>query len=208
MSALPTVNQLVLVQVGEEETLLRSRVEIAEPGLLTIAYPSDGMATTQPPLGSEIKLEWLVPRGLGSAEGVVRAYVNIGVLALEIELSAEPVLFQRREHARAELVLELDVWPPSPGGQPVEAVSGVTLDVSGGGLRAVIPYEFEPGALVRIAVDLPDGMPVEALARVVAQRDEGVVAFKFYDIVPADRERLIKAVFASYRKSAAVRRPS
>ncbi len=99
------------------------------------------------------------------------------------------------------------MWPPEPDG-PGDPVSGVTLDVSGGGLRAVIPYEFDPGSLVRISVDLPDGIPVDALARVVAQRDEGVVAFKFDEIVPADRERLIRAVFASYRMSAGVRRPS
>ncbi len=207
MIALPKVNQLVLVQVREGDVLLRSRVEDAEQDCLTIAYPSDGMTAHRLRLGSQIKLEWLVERGLGAVDGVVRAHVDIGVPALEVELISEAVLFQRREHARADIVLELAVWPPEPDG-PGDPVSGVTLDVSGGGLRAVIPYEFDPGSLVRISVDLPDGIPVDALARVVAQRDEGVVAFKFDEIVPADRERLIRAVFASYRMSAGVRRPS
>jgi c-di-GMP-binding flagellar brake protein YcgR len=204
---LPKVNQLVLVQVGESVTLLRSRIEDSVPDCLTIAYPSDGLTAHRLPLGAEVKLEWLVERGLGAVEGAVRSHVDIGVPAIEIALTSEPVAFQRREHARADLVLELEVWPPEPDG-PGDPVSGITLDVSGGGLRAVIPFEFDPGSLVRIAVDLPDGQPVEALARVVAQRDEGVVAFKFDEIVPADRERLIRSVFASYRISAAVRRPT
>ena len=41
----------------------------------------------------------------------------------------------------------------------------------------------------------------------IEQRDD-CVAFEFHDIVAADRERVVRAVFASYRRDAAVRRPT
>lgn len=204
MKSLPTVNELVLVRIGEPETVLRSRVEEAVPGFLSIAYPSDGEIEHQLPISTQVTLEWLVERGLCTATGAVVKYVNVGLPALSIMLDAEPIVFQRREHARAELVLEVDVWMADPDEPPI---SGVTLDVSGGGLRAVMSAQFAPDSLVRLSVDLPDGRPVEALARVVGQRDDGVVAFQFDDIVAEDRERLVRAVFASYRLSQAVRRP-
>ena len=83
----------------------------------------------------------------------------------------------------------------------------MTLDISGGGLRAALPAPLEQGSIVRFAVELPEGQPVEGLVRVIGQRDD-CMAFEFHDIVPADRERLIRAVFASYRRDAAVRRPT
>jgi hypothetical protein len=204
MKTLPPLNTLVLVRVGEPESVLRSRVEEVEDGFISIAYPSDGEVEHQLPVSTQVTLEWLVERGLCTATGAVFAFVTVGPPALRIKLDAEPIVYQRREHARAELVLELDVYLADPDVPPV---SGVTLDVSGGGLRAVMSATFAPDSLVRVSVDLPDGRPVEALARVVAQRDDGVVAFKFDDIVADDRERLIRAVFTSYRASAMVRRP-
>jgi hypothetical protein len=205
MKSLPPVNALVLVRVGEPESVLRSRVEEVSDGFVAIAYPSDGEVEHQLPVSTRVTLEWLVERGLCTATGEVFALVTAGPPALSIKLDAEPIVYQRREHARAELVLELDVYPADPDAAPI---SGVTLDVSGGGLRAVMSATFAPDSLVRVSVDMPDGRPVEALARVVAQRDDGVVAFTFDDIVSDDRERLIRAVFTSYRATALVRRPS
>jgi PilZ domain-containing protein len=204
MKTLPPLNTLVLVRVGEPEQVLRSRVEEVSDGFVSIAYPSDGETEHQLPVSTQVTLEWLVERGLCTATGAVFSFVTAGPPALNIKLDAEPIVFQRREHARAELVLELDVYLADPDAPPV---SGVTLDVSGGGLRAVMSETFALNSLVRVSVDLPDGRPVEALARVVAQRDDGVVAFAFDDIVADDRERLIRAVFTSYRATAMVRRP-
>jgi c-di-GMP-binding flagellar brake protein YcgR len=203
MMRLPRINELVLVRVGEPEFVLRSRVEGRRPGFLSIAHPSDGLTARSLPLATEVTLEWLVKRGLGTVTGTVVAFVEIGVPALSIRLDSEPAVFQRRTHVRSGLVLELDVWPADPD---VPTISGVTLDVSGGGLRALLPVALEPGSLVHVSVDMPTGAPVEALARVVNQRDDGEVAFEFDDIVATDRERLIRAVFASYRVAAFLRR--
>lgn len=200
MKGLPTINDLVLVRVGEPETVLRARVEETAPGVISISYPSDGDTEHPLPVSTRVTLEWLVDRGLGTATGTVFALADVGVPALSVKLDAAPVVVQRREHARADIALEVDIWLPDG------PVPGVTLDVSGGGLRAVVPVSFEPDALARLSINMQGGRPIEALARVVAQREDGVVAFEFDEIVAADRERLIQAVFASYRVTASVRR--
>jgi c-di-GMP-binding flagellar brake protein YcgR len=205
MKRLPDVGELVLVRIGGEETVLRSRIEDTRtPGFVSIAIPSDGMTEHELERTTAVTLEWIVSTGLGSVTGTVAGRIEVGVPALSIKLDAEPIVNQRREHARAELVLELEL---QFAGTDAEPISGVTLDVSGGGLRAVISVPLEPDSLVHVSVELPSGMPVDALARVVDQREDGVVALKFEEIVPGDRERLIQAVFNSYRTQALVRRP-
>jgi c-di-GMP-binding flagellar brake protein YcgR len=208
MNGLPAVNELLLVRVGRPEVILRSRVHDVAPGFLAIAYPSNGQSDRQLPITTQVTLEWLVARGLCRVGGTVAAYVDVGLPALKIKLDGEPIVYQRREHARADLVLDVDVWTPDADIDDALA-SGITLDISGGGMRAVLSTELDAhAALVRISLDLPDGKPLDALARVVALRNDGIVAFKFEEIVAGDRERLIRAVFASYRLSAQVRRPS
>ncbi len=157
--------------------------------------PSDGRMEHELGYGTDVELEWPAGRGLGRVNGVIRGRADVGVPALVVELLGEPKIQQRREHARAEIVLEMEVWPHALS----DSVSGVTLDVSGGGMRAVIPTQLDPDQLVRFVLDMPDGTTVNGLARVIAQRDDDIAAFEFHEIVPGDRERLIKTVFASYR---------
>ena len=203
MTPPPEINRLVFVRVSDSETVMHSRVEGAEPGRLSLALPSDGQTEHRLPTRTELTIEWMVGRGVGSVDGVVVGRADLVVPTLTIDLTSEPVLQQRRDYARADLMLPVEVWPDAACEEPV---NGMTLDVSGGGLRAVVQTQLEPGEFVRIAVELPDGHAVEGLARVIGQRDD-CTAFQFHDIVAADRERLIRAVFASHRRDASVRRP-
>ncbi len=203
MTPPPDVNTLVYIRVAGSEIVMRSRVEGGDPGRLALALPSDGRTEHRLPVRSELTIEWMVGRGLGSVEGLVTGHADLGVQTLTVELVSDVVLKQRRDYARADLILPVEIWPDAECDEPV---AGMTLDVSGGGLRAVLQADLEAGELVRIAVELPEGHAVEGLARVIGQRDD-CTAFQFHDIVPADRERLIKAVFASHRRDAAVRRP-
>jgi PilZ domain len=196
MSQLPEINTLLALRlVGDEDTIFSSRLEGIEPGRLAIAMPSDGRMEHELGYGTDVELEWPAGRGLGRVNGAIRGRADVGVPALVVELLGEPKIQQRREHARAEIVLEMEVWPHALS----DSVSGVTLDVSGGGMRAVIPTQLDPDQLVRFVLDMPDGTTVNGLARVIAQRDDDIAAFEFHEIVPGDRERLIKTVFASYR---------
>ncbi|HTR34147.1 MAG TPA: PilZ domain-containing protein [Gaiellaceae bacterium] len=202
MTPLPQINTLVTVRVEGSDTLYRSRIEGADERALAIALPSDGLTEHRLANRTLVGVEWCVGRGLGSVEGIVAGHTDLGVPALVIELLSQPILFQRREHARADVVLDIEIWPDPEDEEPV---AGVTLDVSGGGLRAVIPADVEAGQLVRFLVNMPDGRTVNGLARVVAQRDDDIVALEFNEIVQADRERLIRTVFASYQGPAARR---
>ena len=204
MTPPPEVNTLVYVRVENSELVMRSRVEGTGDGTLAIALPSDGRTVHRLPARSELTIEWMVGRGLGSVGGVVTGHADLGIETLVVTLVGEPVLRQRRDYARADLILPVEIWPDAECDEPV---TGMTLDVSGGGLRAVIDTDLESGELVRISLALPEGHAVEGLARVIGRRDE-CVAFQFHDIVPADRELLVKAVFASHRRDAAtIRRP-
>jgi len=202
VTPLPQINTLVTVRVEGSDTLYRSRIEGADERALAIALPSDGLTEHRLANRTLVGVEWCVGRGLGSVEGIVAGHTDLGVPALVIELLSQPILFQRREHARADVVLDIEIWPDPEDEEPV---AGVTLDVSGGGLRAVIPADVEAGQLVRFLVNMPDGRTVNGLARVVAQRDDDIVALEFNEIVQADRERLIRTVFASYQGPAARR---
>ena len=84
--------------------------------------------------------------------------------------------------------------------------SGVTLDLSGGGMRAVIDAAVQPEQLVRFSLDMGDVKPVDGIARVVDVRDDNIVALELHEIVPFDRERLIKAVFASFSGQSPIKR--
>jgi c-di-GMP-binding flagellar brake protein YcgR len=195
---MPPVNRLVAVQVEGSETVYRSRIEDVGDGTIFLALPSDGHTEHRFAVGSLVTLEWFADRGMGRVAGVVTGHADVGVPALVVELDGAPELVQRREHARAGLMLGIDVWPDAADDEPV---SGITLDVSGGGLRAVINAPLEEDSLLRFSVNLLEGKVVSGLARVVDVRDDDVVAFELHDLVPADRERLIRAVFASYRES-------
>lgn len=204
----PEVNRLVLVHEAGSDVVLRSHVEGMVPGRLSLAYPSDGQTEHELAVGTELRIEWVVGRGVasgvGTVTGVVIGHADYGVPTVTVDLVTEPVVEQRREHARAELVLDIEVWPDA---EYVEPVTGVTLDVSAGGLRAALPTPLDQGSVIRFAVDLPEGGRLGGLIRVVEQRDD-CVAFEFHEISEADRERVVRAVFASYRSDAAVRRPA
>jgi c-di-GMP-binding flagellar brake protein YcgR len=196
----PKVNQSITVQTDEVDAVLRSRVEESSETRLLIAHPSDGTTSYQFPRGVALVIEWITDRGLCRVPGIVVGQSDVGVAALAVDLLGEVELFQRRQYARAELALDLAVWA-DPRGEPVE---GVTLDISGGGVRAAVPVQLSEGSLVRIEIDMPSGKSIPALARVVAQREDGVVAFDFHEIVPGDRELLVRTVFASFRADATV----
>src|SRR5258708_14693263 len=131
---------------------------------------------------------------MGVVEGTVTGHADVGVPALVITLTSTPRIIQRREYVRADMVLELELWPD---GDDEEPVPGVTLDVSGGGLRAMLPAPVELGALVRLSVSCPPGPPIGATGRVVETRDEGIIPLQFHEIIPSARQHPILPVFAS-----------
>lgn len=122
----------------------------------------------------------------------------------------------RRAHRRTPAGLSLRgalVTGPAVGNDEEIALHGHTLDVSAGGLSALVHTRspFGPvaararaprparrpdpsltvpvGAQVYVEIDLPDGRRVPALAEVV-EHDAGVMRARFVEIDDADRRRL------------------
>jgi c-di-GMP-binding flagellar brake protein YcgR len=99
---------------------------------------------------------------------------------------------------RAEATLECHVEPKREGAREV---LGYTIDVSGGGFRAVVDVQLEPDEPVWFSLQLPDEPRIDGQAELVRRIDDQTLAFRFAEIEEADRERLIKFVFAEQRKA-------
>ena len=100
-------------------------------------------------------------------------------------------------------------------------LQGVTIDASAGGVAATVAGRLidatvadgaggdrplGPGTRLYVEFDLPDGRdPVAAVAVVVLQRGP-LLRARFHDITPADRERLVRLVFARHRDELRERR--
>ena len=195
----PDVNQRVVLHLGAG-TELSSRVEehIGAREVL-VARPFDGTVLRRLTPGQTVTVEWATQRGLARATGVVGDEYGIGVPTHAVAIGSVEVV-QRRSHVRALMVLELH----GRRGSGSEA-RGCTLDLSGAGMR----FRFEGGALRPgdpMAVQLlpPEGPPLPAAGRVVRRADGDTYAMRFDEMDPADRERLIRLVFASHRHELAV----
>ena len=114
MTPPPEINTLVYVSVSDSETVLHSRVEGADAGRLLLALPSDGQTEHRLPTRTEVTIEWMVGRGVGSVDGVVVSHTDLRVPTVTIELISAVVLKQRRDFARADLMLPFEVWPDAP----------------------------------------------------------------------------------------------
>jgi c-di-GMP-binding flagellar brake protein YcgR len=196
--SLPEINQIVLLRVEDVESPLHTRVEdVDAKGRLNVAHPADDEAAVVSfTTGRELIVEWINPRGLWRLETRIAGRDNIGVPVLVLA-QGEPVLFQRREYVRAEAVLETYVEPKREGAREV---LGRTVDVSGGGFRAIADVQLEPDEPVFFSLQLPDEPRIDGHAELVRRLDEETLAFRFSEIDEADRERIIKFVFAEQRK--------
>jgi len=189
----PEVNERVLVQLGDRDEPLGSRVEDVHSDAIAIAIPSDGKVTYVLPVGTTLGVEWLTPRGLVSFTGRVSERANTGVPVLVVRPVTAAVITQRREFVRTELVLPAVVRLPSG-----VSVPATTLDISGGGARVSGPGDLDAGTLVGLRLELPSG-PLDAVARVV-RSEEGVTALAFVEVDDEERERLISIVFDHHRR--------
>lgn len=200
----PEVNQHVAVAVQGCPDLLSSRVEEVGETWLALALPALEGRIHEVADGTALHMQWITPRGLGIASGVVRGLAHLGVDVAIVDLTTDPEIVQRRRHVRADAVLRIVITPESPedGHQPA---IGSTLDLAGGGVRARAPRWCAPGDRVRIRLMLGDGEEVSATARVVRRVDDQVVAFEFEEIPVYARERIVKNVFRHLRAALATR---
>jgi c-di-GMP-binding flagellar brake protein YcgR len=174
-----------------------SRVEDLRNGdEVLIALPSDGSTSYPLALQEEVSLEWPTERGIVRVDGTVLSREDIGIPVLVIEVDSSKTV-QRRDHVRVDMALQVDLVN---GGREY---NGTTVDVSGGGMRAVFEDDLDLNASYELYLMLPEEeKPIEGVAQIVRRIDQTTTyAFRFAQMRPLVRERLIKFVFDAHRRS-------
>jgi c-di-GMP-binding flagellar brake protein YcgR len=152
--------------------------------------------------GAQARIAVTTPRGLVHVTGIVLAADRSGLL--EVELTAEPQVDQRRHHVRVPARVPGVVGPRDPStGQPLHTF---TIDVSGGGLLVAGAGPVEPGAPVAVTVKLPDREPLTSDGRIARVTETGHVALRFDGIADEQREELVRWIFERQRLERAAAR--
>jgi hypothetical protein len=137
-----------------------------------------------------------------------------GRLVLRPHGDLPAVRVQRREDVRGSLTLRLRAAVLDPRTRPDLAdlaFDGATVTVSAGGVSlapgdGVRRVELLPaGARLFLELELPDGALAPAVLSLVVPAGLGLRG-SFVDIAAADRERLVRLVFAEQRQALAARR--
>lgn len=149
---------------------------------------------------------------LTTGHGVAAIPVRLDVAADGMVLSGgrATVVRQRRSDVRGAVQVRVHAAQASDGPDffvgPI--VSGETVDLSAGGLRAVLPNLpagiAVEGAATYVELTLPDDSVVQALGSVV-RYERGTWQVHFHRIDPGAADRLARLVFAAERRMLAER---
>lgn len=182
-----------------------ARVDRADDGVLvlTVLAPRE-----VPPEAREASLEFASPRGLGRLDGTVRPEDPVSAPEmLRFLFEGEVDVLQRRDFARVDAVLTVRVRPAGKPAPPDAPAGTNTLDLSGGGVLISDPYRLELGERVALELGLPDGgPPVVFGGRIVRQDGPERKGVEIEEIADADRERIVRYVFARQRLARALTR--
>jgi PilZ domain/Flagellar protein YcgR len=188
---LPDVNDRVGLVLSDGR-MLSTRVEDVQEPDLFVAPPADQGVTYLLALKEVVTLEWTTERGLFQATGVVTARIEAGVPFVRLRIDESSVI-QRREYVRVECALAVDVRRDG------DRFTGLTLDLSGAGVRAKVPVELEKDDKATVVVYLGHS-PFEAQAEVVRVDGDNTYAFRFLSLDTKEQERLVQYVFATHRR--------
>lgn len=190
----PEIDKLVRLRVPDWGEDFASRVVDAVSQRLVVAAPSDGRRAYGLQVGMPVEIGWMTAAGVAWIPGIVVVRAA-GEAAFAVQLLGPPVILQRREHIRAHALIDIELLGIGGG----VAARGTTLDLSGGGMRALLPHGMAVGDVGRFSVPLPEERPVSFTARVVRQAGEHALGFRFELISAPDRERLTRHAFLRVR---------
>jgi hypothetical protein len=143
----------------------------------------------------QVSLEFTNRRGVCRVLGDASAAPGPG--ALRVTPTGEIELIQRRDYVRVEAFVPVTYKPDGPDGWTATAN---TLDVSGGGFRITDADGLRLGDMRRFRLELGEGEDaVEAVASAVREAGERTFGMRFVEIPEAERQRLVRWVFARER---------
>jgi PilZ domain-containing protein len=162
-------------------------------GLSLFLPPGDSLRVSG---AQDAVIEFAAPRGIYRIVGIARDLAGDG-LTLHFHQELDPALIQRREFARADAIVPVQVWPRDGYGEPIATN---TLNLSGNGMLLNGVDIMRPGDGFRFVLDLPDeGEPIDAHARVVREGPHGQRGCAFETVPEDDRERIVRFVFERQR---------
>jgi hypothetical protein len=159
-------------------TAQRLRVEIEGGGRL-------------PRRGAKVEVEWVQPLGLIHAPARVRGVPAGTARTLELSLTDQPALIERREHRRVAATVEVSAWSMA---EPTRLFHGRTINLSASGALLELPGLPATAALLTLRIALDPPMTTTAI---IARRPHPNLAVVVFErIEPYDLDRLIGLALA------------
>ncbi|MCL2031212.1 MAG: flagellar brake protein [Oscillospiraceae bacterium] len=210
----------------EGRACVSSIQEITAQGTLRISAPMYRSVVVNLRPGDRVDIVYYRPQGLCSfTAGVLRA-INDRVQMFEVEIVSPIRKFQRREYVRLDISLTVHLAllaaPDALQSMPVEDVlqlaydktdktvtlqpqmpsQGLTIDISGGGLRAQSPLMYPAGSLIECKLHLRNGEVFHSHAKVVRcvscsepGRMPYTICVQFVNVNEEGRRRVIRYIF-------------
>jgi len=210
----PTVNQRILLAIptGAFEGSYVTKVLEKRNGGLKVYAPSFRGTILPIPAGENLQVHF--SRGEAHYEyecEILERYPGPIPTILISAPDARVRRVQRRSFFRlgANVPVAIEPLAPLPGIRPPgPPCRGVTVNLSGGGLLMESPELYPEGSTLRLALELPDGVPsAEARAEVV--RDAGraspgvratwFLAVEFLDLPDDARDRITRYIYLLQR---------
>ena len=218
------VERVKLADEGERKRVYLSQVrDILSEEQLEIFMPMEKTKMILLPVNTEYDMYFYTPQGLYQCfANVIDRYKDDNQYVLLMELTSNLRKFQRREYYRLSCALEMNSRPLEKEekdamdrkagtylvpGLPLKR--SVVVDISGGGIRFLSSYSYEPDSLLYCKYNLViDGVSKEytLITKVLTVREledrPGVYEHRaqYVDIDTYDREEIIRFIFEEERK--------
>ncbi len=218
------VERVKMADEGERKRVYLSQVrDILSEEQLEIFMPMEKTKMILLPVNTEYDMYFYTPQGLYQCfANVIDRYKDDNQYVLLMELTSNLRKFQRREYYRLSCALEMnsrplekeekDAMDRKAGAYLVPGLPlkrSVVVDISGGGIRFLSSYSYEPDSLLYCKYNLViDGVSKEytLITKVLTVREledrPGVFEHRaqYVDIDTYDREEIIRFIFEEERK--------
>jgi hypothetical protein len=189
MSARAQHGSIAVPQVGSIPALVE--LDAAHATAVLLVHP---LRTLDGVVGTRVGIDLTTDRGLLHVDADV-AEVRDGDV-LELDVTGDRRVIQRREYARVDAALDVSVAPHGVG----EKRAAMAVNISGSGVVVSRLDELDPGEAVDIWLQLnPAEPPIQISGRIVRECDDRLRAVHFETVAKADRERIVHFVFERQR---------
>ncbi len=218
------VERVKLADENEKKRVYLSQVrDVISDEQIEVMMPLEKSKLILLPVNTEFDLYFYTTNGLYQCfANVVDRYKDDNQYVLLMELTSNLRKFQRREYYRLSCALEMSARPlekeekeAMDNNADLYLVPGlplkrsVVVDISGGGIRFISSYRYEPDSLIYCKYNLiVDGLSKEytLICKVLTSREldnrPGVFEHRaqYVNIDTFDREEIIRFIFEEERK--------